>query len=97
MDANTDLLYLAKPRKGFFDSQLTECGPPAVMTEDGIVLIYNGKNASGSNGDACYAANTYAAGQMLFSKDNPLLLVDRLGKPFFRPIADFEKSGQYVA
>ena len=91
------LLYLAKPRKGFFDSLLTECGPPAVMTEDGIVLIYNGKNASGTGGDACYAANTYAAGQMLFSKDNPLKLIDRLDKPFFRPIADFEKSGQYAA
>lgn len=97
VDSNTELLYLAKPRKGFFDSQLTECGPPAVMTEDGIILIYNGKNASGSNGDACYAANTYAAGQILFSKDNPLQLVDRLDKPFFRPIADFEKSGQYAA
>ena len=91
------LLYLVKPRKGFFDSLLTECGPPAVKTENGIVLIYNGKNASGSNGDACYAANTYAAGQMLFSKDNPLQLVDRLDKPFFRPIADFERSGQYAA
>ena len=97
VDSNTELLYLAKPRKGFFDSMLTECGPPAVVTDDGIVLIYNGKNSSGSNGDACYAANTYAAGQMLFSKDNPLSLVDRLDKPFFRPIADFEKSGQYAA
>lgn len=97
VDSNTELLYLAKPRKGFFDSSLTECGPPAVVTENGIVLIYNGKNASGSNGDACYATNTYAAGQMLFSKENPLTLVDRLDKPFFRPIADFEKSGQYAA
>ena len=97
VDNNTELLYLAKPRKGFFDSLLTECGPPAVITEDGIILIYNGKNASGSSGDACYAANTYAAGQMLFSLDNPLQLVDRLDKPFFRPIADFEKSGQYAA
>ena len=34
---------------------------------------------------------------MLFSKNNPLQLVDRLDKPFFRPIADFEKSGQYAA
>lgn len=92
-----DLLYLAKPRKGFFDSMLTECGPPAVLTEDGIVLIYNGKNASGSNGDACYASNTYAAGQMLFSRENPLALLDRLDKPFFRPMEDFEKSGQYAA
>ncbi|MBO7471314.1 MAG: hypothetical protein J6T78_05550 [Bacteroidaceae bacterium] len=97
VDGNTDLLYLARTRKGFFDSSFAECGPPAVVTENGIVLIYNGKNASGSNGDACYAANTYAAGQMLFSRDNPLQLVDRLDKPFFRPIADFEKSGQYAA
>ena len=97
VDANKDLLYLARTRKGFFDSSFAECGPPAVVTENGIVLIYNGKNASGSNGDACYAANTYAAGQMLFSKDNPLQLLDRLDKPFFRPIADFEKSGQYAA
>lgn len=97
VDSNTELLYLAKPRKGFFDSMLTECGPPAVMTADGIILIYNGKNASGSGGDACYAANTYAAGQMLFSRDNPLQLIDRLDKPFFRPIADFERSGQYAA
>lgn len=97
VDANTELLYLAKPRKGFFDSMLTECGPPAVITDNGIVLIYNGKNASGNNGDGCYAANTYAAGQMLFSRDNPLQLIDRLDKPFFRPIADFERSGQYAA
>jgi len=97
VDANTELLYLARTRKGFFDSSFAECGPPAVITEHGIVLIYNGKNASGSNGDACYAAGTYAAGQMLFSKENPLTLIDRLDKPFFRPIADFEKSGQYAA
>ena len=57
VDANKELLYLVKPRKGFFDSLLTECGPPAVRTADGIVLIYNGKNASGNNGDGCYAAN----------------------------------------
>lgn len=97
VDANKELLYLVKPRKGFFDSLLTECGPPAVRTADGIVLIYNGKNASGNNGDGCYAANTYAAGQMLFDRENPLALLDRLDKPFFRPMDAFEKSGQYAA
>jgi predicted GH43/DUF377 family glycosyl hydrolase len=97
VDANKELLYLVKPRKGFFDSLLTECGPPAVRTADGIVLIYNGKNASGNNGDGCYAANTYAAGQMLFDRENPLVLLDRLDKPFFRPMDAFEKSGQYAA
>ena len=61
------------------------------------MLIYNGKNASGNNGDGCYAANTYAAGQMLFDRENPLVLLDRLDKPFFRPMDAFEKSGQYAA
>ena len=95
--ADNSLRYLARPRNGFFDSQLTECGPPAVKTRHGIVLLYNGKNKSGNNGDPNYAANTYAAGQMLFSLDNPLKLIDRLDKPFFYPMADFEKSGQYAA
>lgn len=97
VDSELNLRYLARPRNGYFDSQLTECGPPAVVTEDGIVLVYNGKNKSGSNGDPCYPSNTYAAGQMLFSADDPLQLVDRLDKPFFRPMEAFEKSGQYAA
>lgn len=96
-DADGNLDYLVRPRNGYFDSQLTECGPPAVLTDDGILLIYNGKNKSGSNGDPFYAPNTYAAGQMLFDRDNPLRLKDRLDKPFFRPMDDFEKSGQYAA
>ena len=39
VDSNTELLYLARTRKGFFDSSFAECGPPAVVTENGIVLI----------------------------------------------------------
>ena len=34
---------------------------------------------------------------MLFDKDEPLKYLDRLDKPFFRPMTDFEKSGQYAA
>ena len=30
------------PRPGRFDSLLVEPGPPAIRTDDGIVLIYNG-------------------------------------------------------
>lgn len=97
VDSDGELNYLVKPRKGYFDSQLTECGPPAVLTEDGIVLIYNGKNASGSSGDGCYAANTYTAGQLLFNSSNPTQILDRLDRPFLRPMDDFEKSGQFAA
>ncbi|MCF0197605.1 MAG: hypothetical protein HUK03_10355, partial [Bacteroidaceae bacterium] len=96
VDSANELVKLANPRKGHFDSIMDECGPPAVVTDKGIILIYNGKNSS-SSGDPDYPANTYAAGQMLFSLDNPLQVVARLDKPFFRPMADFEKSGQFAA
>jgi len=90
------LKVLFSPRKGFFDSDLTECGPPAVMTDKGIVLVYNGKNNARS-GDKNYTGNAYCAGQALFSLDDPTKLITRLDKPFFVPEADFEKSGQYPA
>lgn len=84
------------PRDGFFDSALTECGPPALLTDRGILLLYNGKNRKDERGDARYPAGTYAAGQVLFDKDNPEQVIARLDEPFFVPTEDFEKSGQYV-
>lgn len=96
-DKNGELVELMTPRKGYFDSQLTECGPPAVLTKDGIVLMYNGKNLAGADGDKNYTENSYCAGQALFSKDDPTKLLDRLDRPFLVPEASFEKSGQYPA
>jgi predicted GH43/DUF377 family glycosyl hydrolase len=46
MDEHGGLKQLMSPRNGFFDSDLTECGPPALMTAKGIILFYNGKNLS---------------------------------------------------
>lgn len=97
LDEKGELLKLITPRAKHFDSNLTECGPPAVITDKGIVLLYNGKNASGGDQDQRFAANTYSAGQVLFDKTNPYKVLDRLAVPFFRPMADFEKSGQYAA
>ena len=97
VDENQDLIPLASPRKGYFDSELTECGPPAVLTDKGIVLIYNGKNKSGAKGDTTYTANAYCAGQFLFDKNDPYKLIDRLDRPFLVPEEPFEKSGQYPA
>ncbi|GAA4318789.1 glycoside hydrolase family 130 protein [Mucilaginibacter gynuensis] len=90
------LKKLITPRKGYFDSQLTECGPPAVLTEKGIVLLYNGKSDS-KNGDPEYTPNAYCAGQVLFSATDPTQMLSRLDKPFLIPEASFEKSGQYPA
>jgi beta-1,2-mannosidase len=96
-DENGSLKILMSPRKGFFDSHLTECGPPAVITNNGIVLLYNGKNRSGADSDTSYTANAYCAGQALFDLNDPLKLKDRLDKPFLVPTEPFEKSGQYPA
>ncbi|RYZ96677.1 MAG: hypothetical protein EOP47_23395, partial [Sphingobacteriaceae bacterium] len=96
INADSTLKALASPRKGFFDSQLTECGPPAVLTNRGIVLLYNGKNDA-TGGDTRYTANAYCAGQILFSATDPTKVLYRLDKPFLIPEASFEKSGQYPA
>ena len=95
VDMQGSLLKLASPRKGFFDSDMTECGPPAILTEKGIVLLYNGRNNAGDRGDKRYNGGAYCAGQMLFDKTDPTRLLDRLDVPFFWPAEPFEKSGQY--
>ena len=86
-DGNGEILEVVTPRDGHFDSDLTECGPPAVRTKDGIVLIYNGKNSE--NG-------SYSAGQILFDAKDPTKVLARLDEPFFKPELPFEKTGQYV-
>ena len=59
-------------------------------------MLYNGKNGAGDIQDKRYPANTYAAGQVLFDKKNPYKPIARLDEPFFRPEADYEKTGQYT-
>lgn len=97
LDADGELLHVMDPRDGYFDSELTECGPPALLTDAGIVMLYNGKNAGGDNRDERYTANTYCGGQALFDANDPARLITRLDEPFFKPEADYEKSGQYPA
>lgn len=96
LDSKGELKQLISPRKGYFDSDLTECGPPAIMTDKGIILFYNGKNHPGDGGDKRFNGNSYCAGQVLFSRNDPAKVIDRLDIPFLRPMEPFEKSGQYV-
>lgn len=95
VDEKGDLKPLISPRKGHFDSDLTECGPPAIMTEHGILLLYNGKN-NPNYGDSRFQSNSYCGGQVLFDSNDPTKMIGRLDVPFFRPMEPFEKSGQYV-
>lgn len=97
LNESNELKELIKPRNGYFDSALTECGPPAILTKDGILLLYNGKNRNDNEGrDKRFNAGAYCAGQVLFDANDPYKAIARLDVPFFRPMEAFEKSGQYV-
>ena len=97
LDEKNELATVIKPRPQYFDSALTECGPPAILTDKGIVLIYNGKNQTNdSKRDKRFTAGAYCAGQILTDPKEPMKVLQRLDVPFFRPMASFEKSGQYV-
>ncbi|HEX7754358.1 MAG TPA: glycoside hydrolase family 130 protein [Niabella sp.] len=97
LDDQNELQRLITPRSGYFDSDLTECGPPAMITDKGILLLYNGKNGAGNRRDSNYAAHSYCAGQVLFDKNEPTKVLARLDKPFLYPTEPFEQSGQYAA
>jgi predicted GH43/DUF377 family glycosyl hydrolase len=88
-----DLLPVMKTRVGKFDSHLIEPGPPAILTEKGILLIYNSKN-SGVLGDPSLAPKTYSGGQALFDKKDPSKLINRLDSNFFQPDKPYEIQGQ---
>lgn len=91
-EQTNDLLKVIRPRKKYFDSNLTECGPPAVITDKGILLLYNGKNRNDEGQDERFAGSTYSAGQVLFDKNDPYKVIGRLDVPFFRPMADLDRK-----
>jgi predicted GH43/DUF377 family glycosyl hydrolase len=98
----TDWQYLAdeqgEPRAvlpkregtSLFDNALVEPGPPALLTKDGILLIYNGASRDLTNGGGI---SNYCGGQALFAADDPTKLLGRLHEPFIRPEKEYELKG----
>ena len=97
LDENGELLHVFEPSLDDFDSHLVEPGPPALYTDNGILLLYNGKNLSGPGAGKMVPENTYCGGQVLFSKENPAKFLKRLPEPFICPSLPHETSGQYAA
>ena len=87
------MIRVLHPRRGFFDSRLVEPGPYALMTNDGILLIYNSSNAENFN-DPTMPKFTYAAGQALFDKSYPYKLLDRSSEYFIHPEKSYELVGE---
>ncbi|MGZ8509187.1 MAG: glycoside hydrolase family 130 protein [Chitinophagaceae bacterium] len=87
------LVAVFGPRKGKFDSDLVEPGPAAMLTDQGIVLIYNSRNVP-AKGDTTMAEGTYTVSQILLDKNDPSKVIDRMNTYFMKPEKDFEITGQ---
>ena len=96
-DAGGDLSKVIETRPGKFDSDLTECGPPALVTKEGILLLYNGKNAGNENADSQLPKNTYTVGYVLLNADDMQTVVSRAETPILKPTLPHEVTGQYKA
>jgi predicted GH43/DUF377 family glycosyl hydrolase len=95
-DERGEPVAVLSKRGGRFDSSFPETGPPPVLTDKGIVVLYNGKNAP-DGGDPSLGPNAYAAGEALFAADDPTKLIGRTEAPVLKPEMPFEKTGQYAA
>ena len=71
-------------RKGHFDSKVAEPGPPPVLTNRGVLLIYNGADDK----------LVYRTGWAIFDRRDPAKVVARAADPIFHPEQEWEKSGQ---
>ncbi|WP_082318330.1 glycoside hydrolase family 130 protein [Hymenobacter sp. DG25A] len=88
-----ELKIVLPTREGKFDSDLVESGPPAMLTDQGIRLIYNSRNVP-AIGDKSLPEGTYTAAQALFDKNDPTKLLKRLDNYFMRPEKPYETTGQ---
>jgi predicted GH43/DUF377 family glycosyl hydrolase len=95
-DEHGEPAELLRPRPGHFDSSFPETGPPPVLTDAGVVVLYNGKTAP-EGGDPALGPNAYAAGEALFDAKNPTHLLTQTEKPVLKPELPYEKTGQYAA
>ena len=71
-------------RPGKFDSRVVEPGPAPILTQTGIVLIYNGANDQ----------LVYRTGVAVFDRKDPRKLLSRTDQPIFGPEKEWEKVGQ---
>jgi predicted GH43/DUF377 family glycosyl hydrolase len=71
-------------RPGAFDSRVMEPGPPPIMTDKGILLIYNGADDN----------LIYTTGWALFDKNDPTKLIARADAPFLKPETEWQRVGQ---
>ena len=98
LNPDSTLLDPLPTRPGRFDSRLSEPGPPALLTEAGILVLYNGQNELTDSLRYMDAGpGAYSGGQALFSAADPTQLLDRMDEPFIQPSLPHELTGQYAS
>lgn len=75
---------ILRSRAGQFDSRVVEPGPPPLLLDAGILLIYNGADDR----------LVYRTGWALFDAHNPTRVLARSKTPIFQPETSWEKTGQ---
>ena len=73
-----------RPREGMFDSRLVEPGPTPLITEHGILMLYNSADED----------LVYRTGQALFDINDPGNLLKRSDEFFMEPDFELEVDGQ---
>jgi predicted GH43/DUF377 family glycosyl hydrolase len=71
-------------RENMFDSRVVEPGPAPLITDKGILLLYNGADDK----------LVYRTGWVLFDKADPTKVLARSAVPIFEPELKWEKTGQ---
>ena len=93
VDSKNTPVTVFGPRAGNFDSDLVEPGPQAILTDDGIRLLYNSRNSK-IKGTTNLPDGNYAAGQVLLSANDPARVIDRMDEYFLTPDRPYELTGQ---
>lgn len=75
-----------RPRYGRFDSEALAPGPPPVMIDSTLVLIYNAEDVNGNR----------SCGLARFSMDNPTEVLARLESPLFAPAQTEDQKKRFV-
>jgi predicted GH43/DUF377 family glycosyl hydrolase len=69
---------------GRWDARVMEPGPPPLITDKGILMIYN----------AADEKLVYTVAWVLFDRNDPTKVIARAEQPFMRPELEWEKTGQ---
>jgi len=95
LDGKGNIKTVVSTRKTKFDSGLAECGPPALITDEGIVLLYNGKNSEGDDSEINLPKGTYSVGRVVFDINQLDKIISRSETCLLKPTLPHELTGQY--